>query len=256
MVKGLDRFKDHFQAFADRYVLIGGTACDLILSNAGMTFRATKDLDIVLCVESLDAAFGAAFWQFVTQGQYELQEASTVQRKFYRFKRPKVDGYPSMLELFARVPDAMVIKPGSELTPIPIDDAVSSLSAILLDADYYSWIQTGKHQLGGLPVLRAEYLIALKAKAWLDLRRRAAEGQRIDSNDIKKHRNDVFRLYAVVDPEFSTLPGAKIRSDLREFLSEVASDPPDLKSLGLPNATLRGVSELFGRVFQLNNGER
>lgn len=88
------------------------------------------------------------------------------------------------------------------------------------------------------------------------MRRRAADGQRIDGNDIKKHRGDVFRLYALVDPEFSTLPGVKIRSDLRKFLSEVVSDPPDLKSLGLQNATLQGVSELFGRVFQLGNGER
>ena len=28
MVKGLDIFRAHFQNFADRYVLIGGTACE------------------------------------------------------------------------------------------------------------------------------------------------------------------------------------------------------------------------------------
>ncbi len=31
MVKGLDLFRDHFRDFADRYVLIGGTACDLVM---------------------------------------------------------------------------------------------------------------------------------------------------------------------------------------------------------------------------------
>jgi len=31
MVKGLDLFRDHFRDFTDRYVLIGGTACDLVM---------------------------------------------------------------------------------------------------------------------------------------------------------------------------------------------------------------------------------
>lgn len=54
MVKGLELFKNHFRSYADRYILIGGTACDLAMREAGLDFRATKDLDIVLCVEALD----------------------------------------------------------------------------------------------------------------------------------------------------------------------------------------------------------
>ena len=49
MVKGLGLFKEHFRPYTDRYVLIGGTACDLAFEEAGLSFRATKDLDIVLC---------------------------------------------------------------------------------------------------------------------------------------------------------------------------------------------------------------
>jgi hypothetical protein len=33
MVKGLVIFRAHFQGFADRYVLIGGTACDLAMGD-------------------------------------------------------------------------------------------------------------------------------------------------------------------------------------------------------------------------------
>lgn len=54
MVEGLERFKDHFKEFTEQYVLIGGAACDLYMEDAGLFFRATKDLDIVLCVEALD----------------------------------------------------------------------------------------------------------------------------------------------------------------------------------------------------------
>jgi hypothetical protein len=42
-----------------------------------------------------------------------------------------------MLELFCRSPDGILLADGSRLTPIPFDDVVSSLSAILLDDVYY-----------------------------------------------------------------------------------------------------------------------
>ncbi len=57
MVKGLELFREHFREYTDRYVLIGGAACDLAMGEAGLDFRATKDLDIVLCVEALDKTF-------------------------------------------------------------------------------------------------------------------------------------------------------------------------------------------------------
>ena len=44
MVTGLELFKEHFRPYADNYVLIGGTACELALEEAGLPFRATKDL--------------------------------------------------------------------------------------------------------------------------------------------------------------------------------------------------------------------
>ncbi|MFR5881536.1 MAG: hypothetical protein ACLUEQ_12415 [Cloacibacillus evryensis] len=33
-------------------MLIGGMACDLLMSDAGLDFRRTKDIDMVLIVES------------------------------------------------------------------------------------------------------------------------------------------------------------------------------------------------------------
>src|SRR5660398_198980 len=76
MVVGLDRFAAHFAAYEDRYVLIGGAATWLVLDEAGVEARGTKDLDIVLCVEALDPAFGAVFWEFIWAGGYEIQEKS------------------------------------------------------------------------------------------------------------------------------------------------------------------------------------
>ena len=64
MVRGLDVFQEWFAAYANQYVLIGGTAASLTMEEAGLRFRATKDLDIVLHVEVLTPAFGDAFWKF------------------------------------------------------------------------------------------------------------------------------------------------------------------------------------------------
>lgn len=54
MVRGLDVFREHFAAHAGQFVLIGGTAATLAMESAGLEFRATKDLDIVLHIEALN----------------------------------------------------------------------------------------------------------------------------------------------------------------------------------------------------------
>ena len=145
MVKGLDVFQGWFAEYADQYVLIGGTAATLTMEEAGLAFRATKDLDIVLHVEALTPAFGEAFWKFVEAGGYEIRQASDTGKPiFYRFQKPADDRYPVMVELFARAPDGLQPAEGSQLTPIPLDEAVSSLSAILLDEAYYAFIMAGQ----------------------------------------------------------------------------------------------------------------
>ena len=43
MVIGIDKFRDHFAGYEEQYALIGGAACDLIFTDAGLEFRSTKD---------------------------------------------------------------------------------------------------------------------------------------------------------------------------------------------------------------------
>ena len=47
MVIGIDRWKEFFKDYKDKYVLIGGAACNLLEEEFDMTPRATKDLDLV-----------------------------------------------------------------------------------------------------------------------------------------------------------------------------------------------------------------
>ena len=67
-------------------------------------------------------------------------------KQFYRFTKPADGTFPYMLELFSRKPDALSIADESHLTPIPTDQEVASLSAILLDDGYYSFITQGKKE--------------------------------------------------------------------------------------------------------------
>ena len=123
------------------------------------------------------------------------------------------------------------------LGPIHVSDDVISLSAILLDKEYYELIRNGMITIDGMTVLDIEYLILFKMKAWVDLTARKASGERIDSRDIKKHRNDVIRLASVMDAATTLSISDEIRADVQKYLEETESVPADMKSLGL-----RGIS--------------
>lgn len=252
MVKGLELFKKHFENFQEKYVLIGGTACMLVMEEAGIPFRATKDLDIVLCVEVLNQEFVSAFKKFVDQGNYQNRHQGTGKEIFYRFSSPGNKDFPAMLELFSRLPDTVKLDMGGHLTPIPLDETMISLSAILLDDHYYSFIHAGKLEIAGLPTIGAAYLIPLKAKAWLELttKRLANEGT-VNEKDIKKHKNDILRLHQLLSMDENIHLPLAIKDDLREFLHCIEKDSIDLKTLELKNTTYEKVLSNLKAIYNI-----
>ena len=248
MVRGLDVFREYFAGHADQFVLIGGTAATLAMEEAGLEFRATKDLDIVLHIEALGPSFGEVFWSFVEAGGYEIRQASdTGKPVFYRFQKPTDERFPVMLELFCRAPEGINLAHGSHLTPIPIDVAAASLSAILLDDAYYEFILAGRKEVDGLPWVGEDRLIPLKASAWLDLGEREAKGEPVDSKNIRKHANDVLRLSQLLAPAVRIEVAARIEQDLNRFLDGIEADRTiDPKSLGINSS----VAEMVQRIVQ------
>jgi hypothetical protein len=100
VVRGLAIFQEWFKDFENQYVLIGGTAASITMNEAGLPFRGTKDLDIVLHVEVLTPAFGQKFWEFVQAGGYQQKEGDPEQKPcLYRLQRPQDEDFPHMLEL-------------------------------------------------------------------------------------------------------------------------------------------------------------
>ena len=252
MVKGIDRFRAHFEDLNDRYVLIGGAACFLALEKSGLEFRATKDLDIVLCVEALDAEFARTFWNFIERGKYKNIQRSTGKKMFYRFYEPEDGTFPYMLELFSRIPDALHLSDDAHLTPIPVGEEQSNLSAILLDDGYYYFIHGSKIDSDGIPVVPPEIIVPLKARAWLDLTERRNAGEKVDGNDIKKHKNDVFRLFQVIEPDKRVALPDVIKSDMQRFLEAVIADPPQtLKPFGLGIVKVDEIIDMLRNIYEL-----
>lgn len=247
-MRGIETFKAFFKGYESQYVLIGGAACDLLFEEAGQSFRATKDLDLVLLVEALTPEFGRAFWRFVRKGGYENRQKSTGEPQFYRFSKPSDTAFPAMLELFSRS-GAALDDSESKLTPIHIGDEASSLSAILLDGEYYRLLVSCSVAVEGVSVLSVEGLIPFKAKAWLDLSARRAEGQRVDEKDVKKHRNDVCRLATLLTGAERPAVSAGVRDDMRRFMEVYAADPVDPKALGIRGVQAQDVVDVLRSVY-------
>jgi hypothetical protein len=248
MVKGLEVFKEFFRGFGEQYVLIGGTACDIVFEEADLPFRATKDLDMVLIIEALTPEFGRRFWEFVGAGGYENRAKSTGAPQFYRFDKPKTPGYPYMIELFARS-DSVFDNDVYDCRPIPLGEEISSLSAILLNSDYYQLLLTGKTVLSDVTVLPHTYLVLFKAKAWLDLTERKALGQQIDEKDIRKHKNDVARLAALLTGNEACAVPASVFEDMKQFIDAFEKSPPDIKALGIAGVTGKDITDMLKKIY-------
>lgn len=225
MVRGLTIFQEWFKDFEDQYVLIGGTAAWISMEEAGLPFRGTKDLDIVLHIEVLTPAFGEKFWDFVRVGGYLKKEGEPGKGpSVYRFHKPQDEEFPFMLELFSRVPDGLKFVPPGHLTPIPIDEQISSLSAILLNEDYYEFVLSGRNtKLGMPPWVGADRLIPLKALAWMEMNERVRQGGVIESKKIKKHLADIVQLSALLRPDQLIEVSERLTSDLEAFAKAVKS---------------------------------
>lgn len=217
----------------------------------GADFRATKDLDMVLLIEALDDSFGEVIWEFIRDGGYAHKQKSTGKDQFYRFEKPSQSGFPTMIELFSRKSDKIKFKFDSTLTPIHVSDAISSLSAILLNDDYYELLVKGKSIVDGLSVLSIEYVLLFKIKAWLDLSERKESGEAIDSKNIKKHRNDIFRLLINIPPTSKVRINAEIEHDLSEFFDKISDENIDLKNLGIKRVKFEDLLERIRGIYSV-----
>ena len=254
MVVGLDAFKQYFGAYTAHYIIIGGTACDLIIGEAGFRPRATKDMDIILVVEALDAAFVKQFWLFIKDGNYEHKEKSDDKRQYYRFTKPEIHSFPYQIELFARKPDILQFDEHAHLTPIPVDDGLSSLSAILLNDDYYNYILKESVVLNDIKHAQSHALICLKAKAYIEIAERINNGSKEDKKHLNKHKGDVFRLMTLMLPDDVYELPESIKTDMQFFVVSIVNQWPGKEifiEMGLRNISSEDIYNQLIKSFKL-----
>lgn len=231
MVVGMELFRDKLKGFEDCYTVIGGAACDILMSEADIDFRLTKDIDMILILEDKKAEFAKTFWEFIKEGEYKCGWKNSDEMHFYRFTEPK-SGYPVMIELFSRKPGYHLdVEEG--IIPIHIDDDTSSLSAILLNDDFYNFMLEGRKIVAGVSVLAENYIIPFKMYAWLDLKRRKEAGEHVNERDYKKHKNDVFRLLQIVNTDEKVSVSGLVRESVERFLGEIEKEQIRVEQLGL-----------------------
>lgn len=155
-----------------------------------------------------------------------------------------------MIELFARHPDFPLHNEASEITPLPLDDDVSSLSAILLDNAYHNFLTQGLTQIDGVSIVDAAHIIPLKARAHVDLHDRKNAGQHVNSVDLKKHKKDILRLIPFVLTGEKVMIANQIKSDMRRFVDDLRKENPRVDQLGI-GMTLPQALELLQQIYGL-----
>ena len=253
MVNGLMRWREYFNNDKEKYVLIGGAACNLLEEELDMPARATKDLDLVLVVEALTPDFGMRLWNFIEEGNYESRNRGENEQKheYYRFKNPQDKSYPKQIELFARNTGILNLSPDAHIEPISVGDDLSNLSAILMDDDYYSFTIEHSKNLYEIHIANPESLICLKAKAYIEMMDRKEKGEQVDSRDIEKHKKDIFRLIAMLPPNAHFDLPEKLKQDTNFFVENIGELPNEdfFKSAGLQDMNASQLMELLHKAF-------
>lgn len=249
MVHGLSVFRDFFVGYEEQYILIGGSACDIAMEAQAETFRATKDLDLVISSEALTKEFVARFWEFIRLGEYSYNRKSDGKRTFYRFEKPLKPEYPAMLEILSREESLLQLSESNSIIRMHVEEEIVSLSAILLNEDYYNFIREKKIIIEGISIADLDCLIPLKIRAWLDLKDKKKEDPSIRSREVNKHRNDVLRLEpALAQKSIGKVPEI-IREDLKKFDEEIRSEEDILIKLGIKDRTLDSILNHFNSVY-------
>ena len=142
-MKGIERIREFLGEFKTNYVIIGGTAVNLNLNRAALNERTTKDVDIIVICEALTSDYLARFWEMIRAGGYTPATVhvpdGTTRRVLYRFVNPTDPSFPDYIELFSRTIDDIPVPENMHPIHIDSEDEVSSISALLLNDDYYHY---------------------------------------------------------------------------------------------------------------------
>jgi hypothetical protein len=140
-------------------------------------------------------------------------------------------------------------RPDFIITSIPVGDEISNLSAILMDEEYYNQTVENSKIENGIRIANPLSLLCLKIKAFLDLTEERKTNPAIRSSDIKKHRDDVFKLLAMrIDPFTPVELSPAMKDNIGNLIRLIESSLPNKSlqdSLQRTNADIRGYLDIM-----------
>ena len=114
----------------------------------------------------------------------------------------------------------------------------------------YFLLTEGADVIDGVSFLKTEYLIPFKAKAWIDLKQRKDSGEKIDSKDIRKHKNDIIRLYVLLTPNIRVNLPKTIKEDMSIFLKELGKEDIDFKQFNM-RTTKENLIKMISDIYDI-----
>ena len=144
----------------------------------------------------------------------------------YSFDTPQTSGYPVQIELLSHHSDLLGEPLEHYLEPIPFEEGVSSLSAIILSDDLYTIATTNSELMEGVRVASSIALICLKIKAYRNLLTDKDSGKHVNTKNIKKHRNDVLKLVATTPLSEPQVVSESMLEDIDWYISNINSMLP------------------------------
>lgn len=232
---GIDKIREYLGEYKSNYVIIGGTAVNLNLSDASIEERSTKDVDIIVICEAMTPEYLSSFWEMIRAGGYSADmvqdQDGEMKRVFYRFEKPEDPSFPACIELFSRSMDDLGAP--ADMHPIHIVSPgdVPSFSVLLLADDYYRFAVSHAKDFDGVRALDPCSLILLKAKAYVSNFRRKESGEDVQQDDIDKHKRDVYRMSFFLEGRLTEPISDSMKEDLRSFIELVKDHPVGTRSI-------------------------
>ena len=84
----------------------------------------------------------------------------------------------------------------------------------------------------------------------MDLTDRKANGESVDGKNIRKHKNDVFRLTELIDPELRIQVPAGVYEDIQAFCNRMNDEDVNVKQLGLVGRTKEEILEELEAMYR------
>ena len=168
MVLGIDSFREKFKDYTEYYTIIGGTACDILLTEADLPFRATKDIDMISHGPEFIAEFARILQgygvpivtpagglglhlnarEFVGHIPGEKYQAASLCAAIYIVSGARGMERGTLSE--EKNPDGSEHIASCELVRLALPRRVFTLSQVRFIADRIAWLYENRNLIGGL----------------------------------------------------------------------------------------------------------